>query len=96
MNEGALCDSESHYYSCINLPGAEFRQGSHVLLRMVNSISTRTAVEGNYVYMKTATPIVANGQVVVPVDSYVQGIVVIRSAAAAFRVTRSYRFASRR
>src|SRR5207248_6216963 len=47
----------------------------HCLLRMVNSISTRTASEGDYVYMKTATPIVANGQVVVPVDSYVQGVV---------------------
>src|SRR6476620_10650536 len=57
------------------LHGADIPQGSHVLLRMVNSISTRTATEGDYVYMKTATPIVSNGQVVVPVDSYVQGIV---------------------
>jgi len=54
---------------------SEIPQGSHVLLRMVNSISTRTAREGDYVYMKTATPIVANGQVVVPVESYVQGVV---------------------
>src|SRR5438874_2506641 len=54
---------------------SEIPQGSHVLLRMVNSISTRTAREGDYVYMKTATPIVANGQIVVPVDSYVQGVV---------------------
>ena len=60
----------------LTLQGAEIPQGSHVLLRMVNAISSRTAVEGNYVYMKTATPIVANGQVVVPVDSYVQGVVV--------------------
>jgi len=58
------------------LPASDIPQGSHVLLRMVNSISTRTAAEGNFVYMKTATPIVANGEIVVPVDSYVQGIVV--------------------
>jgi len=57
------------------LKGADIPQGSHVLLRMVNSISTRTASEGDYVYMKTATPIVSNGQVVVPIDSYVQGVV---------------------
>jgi hypothetical protein len=55
--------------------GAEIPKGSHVLLRMVNSISTRTAREGDYVYMTTATPIVADGHVVVPVGSYVQGVV---------------------
>jgi len=50
-------------------------QGSHVLLRLVNSVTTRTAREGDRVYMKTATPIVVNGEFVVPVDSYVQGVV---------------------
>jgi hypothetical protein len=54
---------------------AEIPQGSHALLRMVNSISTRTAHEGDYVYLKTATPIVDNGQIVVPAESYVQGVV---------------------
>jgi hypothetical protein len=54
---------------------AEIPKGSHALLRMVNSITTRTAREGDYVYLRTATPIVANGDVLVPVDSYVQGIV---------------------
>lgn len=58
-----------------SLGGAEIPQGSHVLLRMVNSISTRTASPGDYVYMTTATPIVANGGVVVPTGSYVQGVV---------------------
>ena len=50
-------------------------EGSHVLLRLVNSVSTRTAREGDRVYMKTATPIVVNGEFVVPVDSYVQAVV---------------------
>jgi hypothetical protein len=54
---------------------AEIPQGTHALLRMVNSISTRTAREGDYVYLKTATPIVADGQIVVPAESYVQGVV---------------------
>ncbi|SPE27379.1 conserved exported hypothetical protein [Candidatus Sulfopaludibacter sp. SbA6] len=50
-------------------------EGSHVLLRLVNSVSTRTAREGDRVYMKTATPIVVNGEFVVPVESYVQAVV---------------------
>ncbi|HEY1337630.1 MAG TPA: hypothetical protein VGF59_08980 [Bryobacteraceae bacterium] len=54
---------------------AEIPQGSHVLLRLVNSIDTRTAQEGEYVYFRTAVPIFSNGQIVVPADSYVQGIV---------------------
>jgi hypothetical protein len=57
------------------LHASEIPQGSHALLRLVNSISTRTAREGDYVYMRTATPIVSNGAIVVPVDSYVQGVV---------------------
>src|ERR1019366_4019501 len=54
---------------------SEIPQGSHVLLRMVNSISTRTAREGDYVYLRTATPISAGGAIVVPAGSYVQGVV---------------------
>src|SRR5260370_29489944 len=57
------------------LHAAEIPQGSHALLRLINSIGTRTAREGDYVYMRTATPIVANGSIVVPVESYVQGVV---------------------
>jgi hypothetical protein len=53
----------------------EIPQGSHALLRLVNSVSTRTAREGDYVYMRTASPIAANGQIVVPEGSYVQGVV---------------------
>lgn len=54
---------------------ADIPQGSHVALRMVNSISTRTAKEGDYVYMKTATPIAADGSIVVPEGSFVQAVV---------------------
>ena len=54
---------------------AEIPQGSHALLRLVNSVTTRTAREGDYVYMRTASPIVADGRVLVPVDSYVTGVV---------------------
>ena len=54
---------------------AEIPQGAHVAMKMVNSLSTRTAKEGDFVYMTTATPIVAAGRIVVPVGSYVQGVV---------------------
>jgi type IV secretion system protein VirB10 len=54
---------------------AEIPQGSHMLLRMENSINTRTAQEGDYVYLRTASPISTGGEIVVPVGSYVQGVV---------------------
>ena len=54
---------------------ADIPKGSHALLRLVNSVSTRTAREGDYVYLRTATPIVSGGAILVPVDSYVQGVV---------------------
>src|SRR5580704_4926252 len=54
---------------------SEISQGSHALLRLENSMSTRTAREGDYIYMRTASPIAADGQIVVPEGSYVQGVV---------------------
>jgi len=54
---------------------AEIPKGSHVLLKMMNSVSTRTAAPGNQVYLQTAVPVVADGQILVPAGSYVQGIV---------------------
>jgi hypothetical protein len=54
---------------------AEIPKGAHVLLRMMNSLNTRTAQEGDYVYLSTATPIVSNGSIVAPPGSYVQGVV---------------------
>src|SRR5580693_9345436 len=54
---------------------ADIPQGAHVLLRMENSINTRTAQEGDFVYLRSASPIAVDGQIVVPVGSYVQGVV---------------------
>src|ERR1700722_14499979 len=54
---------------------AEIPPGSHVLLRMTNSITTRTAREGDQVYFQTASPIAAGGQILVPTGSYVQGTI---------------------
>src|ERR1700733_10575406 len=54
---------------------AEIPQGAHVLLRMENSVNTRTAQDGDFVYLRTAVPIAVDGQIAVPTGSYVQGVV---------------------
>lgn len=54
---------------------AEIPKGAHVLLRMMNSINTRTAAEGDQVYLQTASPIAIGDQIVIPAGSYVQGVV---------------------
>lgn len=54
---------------------ADIPAGTHVLLKMVGSVSTRTAKAGDQVYLQTASPIAANGQILVPVGTYVQGTV---------------------
>ncbi len=54
---------------------AEIPSGTHVLLRMVNSINTRTAREGDRVYLQTASPIAVNGKILVPPGTYVEGTV---------------------
>ncbi len=55
------------------LNAAEIPKGTHVLLRMVNSVTTRTAQVGDHVYMRTASPMGTSDGIVVPVNSYVQG-----------------------
>jgi type IV secretion system protein VirB10 len=57
------------------LAATQIPQGAHVLLRMVNSVNTKNVQEGDYVYLRTASPISVDGRIVIPVESYVQGIV---------------------
>jgi hypothetical protein len=54
---------------------AEIPAGTHLLLRMENTLNSRTADEGDYVYMRTANPVTVSGAVVIPAGSYVQGVV---------------------
>ncbi len=61
--------------SAAALCATEIPQGSHLLLRMVNSVNTRTAQEGDYVYLRTSSPISVDGQILIPTESYVQGVV---------------------
>jgi hypothetical protein len=59
----------------VGAPAADIPAGTHVLLRMVSSVSTRTAQAGDQVYLRTASPIAGSGQILVPVGTYVQGTV---------------------
>jgi len=54
---------------------AEIPAGTHVALQLVNTVDTRTAQVGDYVYLRTASPIAAGGQIIVPVGSSVQATV---------------------
>jgi hypothetical protein len=63
------------FLCCALASAAEIPKGSHVLLEMVNSVDTHTAREGDYVYLRTASPIATGGSIVVPVGSHVQGVV---------------------
>jgi hypothetical protein len=65
------------FFTSLVLEAAEIPKNTHVLLKMVNSISTRTAQEGTPVYMQTASPISDGTRIIVPVGSYVQGTVIV-------------------
>jgi hypothetical protein len=49
--------------------------GTRIPLSMINSISTKTASEGERVYLETVFPILVNAHVVIPPGSYVSGTV---------------------
>jgi type IV secretion system protein VirB10 len=49
--------------------------GAKVLLSLLNSVSTRTAAEGDRVYLQTMFPILVDGRIVIPPGSYVAGTV---------------------
>jgi type IV secretion system protein VirB10 len=53
----------------------EIPTGVHVLLKMQNTLNSKTAAVGDYVYLQTSTPVAVDGKIVVPIGSYVQGVV---------------------
>ena len=59
----------------VSAGAAEIPPGTHILLRMLNSISTRTASEGMQVYLQTVTPVAVDSAIVIPPGTYVQGSV---------------------
>jgi hypothetical protein len=59
------------------LTAADIPKGTHVLLRLENSITSRTAQPGDMVYFRTASPIIVGSRVVVSPNSYAQGTVTV-------------------
>lgn len=49
--------------------------GTRIPLLLINSISTRSAHEGDQVYLETAFPIVVSQKIVIPRGSYVKGTI---------------------
>lgn len=49
--------------------------GTRIPLNLINTISTKSAAEGDRVYLETAFPVVVDGRVVIPPGSYVAGTV---------------------
>lgn len=49
--------------------------GTKIPLSMINSVSTKTAAEGDRIYLETVFPIMADGRIVIPPGSYVAGTV---------------------
>jgi hypothetical protein len=54
---------------------AEIPAGTHVLLRMEHSVSTRTARKGDSVRLRTTIPVSVDGNIVVPVGTGVSGTI---------------------
>lgn len=59
----------------LSAAAAEIPAGTHILLRMQNTITTKTAKEGDRVYLQTASPVSVGDSDVIPVGSHVQGVV---------------------
>lgn len=61
-------DSQSH--GSFNIP-----PGTHVLLNMINSVSTRQAAVGDRIYLETAFPVLSGNRIVIPQGSWVTGTI---------------------
>lgn len=70
--------------------------GTHVLLSMINSVSSKEAQVGDRIYLETAFPVVLRNHIVIPQGSYVTGTVthVKRPARGRRRGELSVRFDS--
>lgn len=49
--------------------------GTHILLSMINSVSTKVALPGDRIYLETAFPVLSNGRILIPQGSWVMGTV---------------------
>ncbi len=57
-------------------PGVvQVNAGTHILLNMINSVSTKQAAVGDRIYLETAFPVLADNRIVIPQGSWVTGTI---------------------
>ncbi len=56
-------------------PAYSVPPGTHILLNMINSVSTRQAVVGDRIYLETAFPVLSSGKIIIPPGSWVTGTI---------------------
>lgn len=49
--------------------------GTHILLNMINSVSTKQAMVGDRIYLETAFPVLSGNRIVIPQGSWVTGTI---------------------
>jgi type IV secretion system protein VirB10 len=68
--QSAAPDKDREDEKAFNVPA-----GTKVPLQLINSVSTKTALTGDRIYLQTSFPILADGRIVIPPGSYVTGTV---------------------
>jgi hypothetical protein len=53
----------------------EVEPGTHILLSMINSVSTKAAAVGDRIYLETAFPVLCGARIVIPQGSWVAGTI---------------------
>ena len=61
------------------------RAGSHIPLALRNSVDTKHSHDGDHIYLETIQPISAEGRIVIPRGSYVNGTVTSAKAAGVLK-----------
>lgn len=53
----------------------QIEPGTHILLSMINSVSTKQAAVGDRIYLETAFPVLSGNRIVIPQGSWVTGTI---------------------
>jgi hypothetical protein len=61
--------------AAVESSGFRVDPGTHILLNMINSVSTKQAMAGDRIYLETAFPVLANSRIVIPQGSWVTGTI---------------------
>ena len=61
-------------------PALTVREGTRILLRLVNSLDTKHSREGDRVYLETAVPVAVDNRIVIPRGSSVAGTITAPSS----------------